>query len=301
MIMDDFIRRLEGPTVVVCVGPTEERRDFKVAKDLLFEKSEWFKNALKDERFVEGQLNIIELPEDTPSVFAAFYYFILHHDELAFEAVCVQHDGIEACCEQLKLCIDLWIFGDKIRMLELQNAAMKRACVIVRECDIRKAAIPAAVLQNCFSKTLPGSPLQVLAADYVVDCMVTEPQKSAQLLSGLATVEGFVTALLKSHVKYHEMNADIAPDSTFPRYLEPYRYREILYDPPARQEKTNPYSYDGRLDESYLKCLDCKQAEDDVELRCANCMKGSTEEKVAAVPLCEDCAFKREMEANATS
>ncbi|KXT06886.1 hypothetical protein AC578_7197 [Pseudocercospora eumusae] len=208
--MDDFIRQLEGPTVVVCVGPTENenRRDFKVAKHLLCEKSDWFNDALKDERFVEGQLSIVELPEDSPSVFAAFYYFILHHDELAFKPVCIETDGIETCCEQLKLCIDIWIFGDKIGMPKLQNAAMRRACFVTDECTIKECVIPAAVLEACFSRTLPNSPLQVLATDYVVDCMIMEPEKSAQLLHHLSPIEGFVRAVQEAQEYYHAGNSN---------------------------------------------------------------------------------------------
>lgn len=249
---------------------------------------------MKGERFVEGQLNVVELPEDSPSVFAAFYYFILHHDELAFNPVCIETDGIEACCEQLKLCIDIWIFGDKIGMLKLQNAAMRRACFIATECAIRKGLIPAAVLEACFSKTLPNSPLQVLAADYVVDCMVEEPEKSAHLLHHLSLIEGFATALQKSQKYYHGQKFDVYPEAGFPRYFDPYSYPEVFYLTSLKQEKTNVYTYDGQPGEKVLRCSDCKVVGSEVELKCTSCVPGSNDEEEAAVPLCEDCAYKRQ-------
>jgi hypothetical protein len=72
---------MRGEKVTVLVG--EAREEFTISKGLISERSKWFANAL-DGRFKEGRESVIELPEDDPKAFTAFFFWI-HANDLYFE------------------------------------------------------------------------------------------------------------------------------------------------------------------------------------------------------------------------
>ncbi|EME84267.1 uncharacterized protein MYCFIDRAFT_210835 [Pseudocercospora fijiensis CIRAD86] len=135
--------------------------------------------------------------------------------------------------------------------------------------------------------------MQVLAADYVVRSMTNEPEKSAQLLSHLATTQGFVSAMQGSQAQYHLANCVKYMEASFPRYEDFYKHQDVLLVLPRGQEETELHTSDGRLNRCYAHCFDCEGVVEEIDLKCLSCLQGSNDEKVAAVPLCETCANDR--------
>ena len=115
-----------GDRVTINVGQGTEQQSFVVAKDLLVARSTWFAKALEGQ-FLEASSNIINLPDDPPTAYAALLFY-LHHGNLNFTAVGPgEPSGVG---EQIHECALVWILGDKYDLPTMQNCAMRRACTL---------------------------------------------------------------------------------------------------------------------------------------------------------------------------
>ncbi|KAK5684659.1 hypothetical protein LTR17_027159 [Elasticomyces elasticus] len=220
--MEDFVQQTHDELVTVRVGDGEEIRDFKLPKALLCARVAWFNSALRDERFLEGNTGIITLPEDDPSIFVAVHYYI-YNQTLSFAQIPEREEDCTRA-EQIAYCIRVWILGHKYCMTGLQNCAMQRACLLLKEKE-DEPLIDNITLKACFSFTAPGSPLRTLAIDYIVD------RTSAK---GVQTIGEFNDVFACSNGASVEELFDAQGDrneegSDFPRYQSPLRHKCDMY------------------------------------------------------------------------
>ncbi|KAK4978166.1 hypothetical protein LTR42_002543 [Elasticomyces elasticus] len=201
--MEDFVRQAHDKLITVRVGSGEGLRDFKIPKALLCARIAWFDSALRDERFLEGNTGIVTLPEDDPSIFVAVHYYI-YNQTLSFAQV-PKREGESTRAEQITYCIRVWILGHKYCMVGLQNCAMQRACLLLKEGD-EEHMLDNATLKACFSCTVDGSPLHHGEFNTVFAC------------SDGATVEELFDA-------QDDLNEK---DYDFPRYQSPLRYKDEM-------------------------------------------------------------------------
>ncbi|WPB05421.1 uncharacterized protein RHO25_010073 [Cercospora beticola] len=201
--MDDFLRSLEGPTVLVKVGTGDSIRHFTVSRALLCQNSVWFKTALEGDRFQEGQTGVISLPEDSPRAFSSFYFYLFRR-KIILTAMKLNEGTFEAFVDQLETCIETWIFANKYSMCFLQDAAMLAFCWHLQLATGNAVGLPASCLALCFSQTAEGSPLRKLAADYIVTRMQGEQPDAGELVGKLAPLQGFIQALNEAHQFHHD-------------------------------------------------------------------------------------------------
>ncbi|KAF2214162.1 hypothetical protein CERZMDRAFT_96186 [Cercospora zeae-maydis SCOH1-5] len=227
--MDDFLKQMEGPTVLIKVGTGEDSRDFTVPKALLCDKSKWFKNALSHKAFIESRTGVIHLPEDTVSGFTSFYFY-LFTKYLAYRDVKLGRDTAELFIEQLDSAVEAWLFADKYLLLGMRNCAMYALCAHLSDATCEDIGIPAASLAACFARTADSSPLRMIVADYVVTRMDEERLDAEDLVQELAGEEGFVKALHEAQNFHHrEKKRD-----TRRRYQRLGRFKGLLLSPIVR-------------------------------------------------------------------
>lgn len=184
----DECRELESEHVTVKVGKDTGRKDFTVPKKILC-RSEWFRNALKEDRFLEGETKIITLPEDQPDVFQVFPYFI-YNGSLCFPRL--GSDMANATRgEELALHARLWAFGDKYLHPRFQSFVIFRLCEILQDIFYPES-IPSDALATAFRSCEANSPIRILIGDYVAQCMeITKGEY--QIHSELAVCPGSFT------------------------------------------------------------------------------------------------------------
>ncbi|GIZ45005.1 hypothetical protein CKM354_000818900 [Cercospora kikuchii] len=201
--MDDFLRSLEGPTVLVKVGTGDGGRDFTVSRALLCQNSEWFRSALEGDRFKEGQTGVISLPEDSTRAFSSFHFYLLRR-RMLFPVEKLEDGTVDAFADQLETCIETWTFANKYSMHTLKDTAMIAFCWHLQHATGNVIGLPAACLALCFSHTGEGSPLRQLAADYIVTRMKGKKSDAGELVGDLAPLQGFIQALNEAHQFHHD-------------------------------------------------------------------------------------------------
>ncbi|KAK5739181.1 hypothetical protein LTR17_005482 [Elasticomyces elasticus] len=218
--MEDFVLQTHDELITVRVGSGEGLRDFKLPKALLCARVAWFDSALRDERFLEGNTGIITLPEDDPGIFLAVHYYI-YNQTLSFAQI-PESDGDSTRAKQIAYCIRIWILGHKYCMTGLQNCAMQRACLLLKEKE-DESLIDNITLKACFSFTAPYSPLRTLAIDYIVD------RTSAQ---GVQTIGEFNDVFACSDGASVEELFDAREGRgamNYPLYQSPLQCKDIMY------------------------------------------------------------------------
>ncbi|KAK4502406.1 hypothetical protein PRZ48_005831 [Zasmidium cellare] len=271
----DFLSRANSEKVVIKVGQGERR--FTAPKDLLCERSKWFENALKADRFIEGQTRVVELPEDDPNAVEAFIYFI-YNQSLVF----TDHSDEERRREEVKLCFGIWSFGDKYILPELQNCAMHRACTILDDSGYKRRLDPE-TLRHCFELSSEAkSPLRVLIADYYVFWMES-CSNDLQIDPGLASDPGFLAALHTSEATFHTSPHE------FPRYLRPTRFAKLLHVGIEQKSDSSLCQYEDTWEKPPAYCNDCGYTSA-IKPCCKHCQKAKCS---CPVPdwsfLCQEC------------
>ncbi|KAK4888049.1 hypothetical protein LTR27_013008 [Elasticomyces elasticus] len=248
--MEDFVRQTHDELITVRVGSGEGLRDFKLPKALLCARVAWFDSALRDERFLEGKTGVITLPEDDPNIFVAVHYYI-YNQTLSFAQIPGREED-STRAEQIAYCIRVWILGHKYCMVGLQNCAMQRICLLLKEKE-DEPLIDNITLKACFSFTAPGSPLRTLAIDYIVD------RTSAK---GVQTIGEFNDVFACSDGASVEELFDAQgdrneEDSDFPRYQSPLRHKYEMYVKDAGTTAQADWIKDIILGTQRGSCEDC--------------------------------------------
>lgn len=256
---------LESERMAVKVGKNSACKDFTVPKEILC-RSEWFKAALRDNQFREGQSKIIELPEDTPEVFEIFLYF-LYNECITFPELSQDTAGAVRG-EELVLHSYLWAFGDKYLAPGFQSCVIFRLCYILRETSFFEP-IPGAALETAYRNLKTTSPIRTLIGDYIVTCLETISEY--RVPKRLAQAPGFFQVLHKSEAAFHSL-----PKGDFPRQLKPKKFAEILKDDTERM-KTEDSGDDGYVS-SYgvpsdlsFTCEECGYPGDTINVECKQC------------------------------
>ncbi|KAK4554657.1 hypothetical protein LTR86_008159 [Recurvomyces mirabilis] len=222
--LEHFCQSLDSSMVTVEVGSGADSKRFTAPKALLCDIP-WFENALKDERFKEGIEARIMLPDDPPRIVPALCYYA-YRCYLNFPSHLDW--SREEFVDELSLCIDLWLFGDKYDIKNIQDIVMYHICVLLRKLDAEYAgwSMPDDVLVRCFLHTMPSSPLRKVAADIIVRQIHggrnTAPT-ATKSLDTLGACDGFTTELLSSQHLYYQ-----GTEAGFPRYLRPVRFASAL-------------------------------------------------------------------------
>ncbi|KJX95449.1 hypothetical protein TI39_contig4112g00002 [Zymoseptoria brevis] len=217
--MAELVKRLESPLITIRVGQGAGARDFHVPQGILCACSDWFTNALKDGRFIEGTAKLINLPEDTARVFEAFVVF-------AYEGILTfpnDYETPEICGEAFHFALDIWNFGEKYMLPYLQNAAVTSACYFIKD-----ETIPMTVLSACFdAAATETSPFRVMIADYAVNYMTVEGESAGiEVEHHLAGREGFLRAFQASQVACGTLDK-----GSFPRYRKPMDFGTTFFKP----------------------------------------------------------------------
>ncbi|KAK4623949.1 hypothetical protein CLAFUW4_05315 [Fulvia fulva] len=158
------VQQIKSEQVTIRVGSDSKQRGFAMPKDLLCARAEWFKNALKEDRFIEGSTGVIELPDDLPEVFEAFEFF-LYQSQLWFESPDKLTE--EELQEELILNARIWTFGDKYLLPQLQDIAMSRMCAVLDQGDALNCS--AHTLAQCYNAVRADSPVRLIIIDNLVD------------------------------------------------------------------------------------------------------------------------------------
>lgn len=121
-------RSLTGPTIEIRVGTATSVRDsadlsvnWFLPKRLISHHSP-FVAAVSNRDFKERRENLIQLPDDKPTVFALFVEWLYYGDYTPEPPLAVPHSktvgvSIDAEC---------WVLGDKLLCTDFKNHAMKR-------------------------------------------------------------------------------------------------------------------------------------------------------------------------------
>ena len=256
---------LESERMAVKVGKDSACKDFTVPKEILC-RSEWFKTALKDNQFREGQSKIIELPEDTPEVFEIFLYF-LYNECITFPELSQDTPG-GLRGEELVLHSRLWAFGDKYLAPDFQDCVIFRLCYVLHE-ESCSEPIPGLALAAAYYNSKTTSPICTLIGDYIVMCL--ETVSDYKVPKRLAQAPGFFQVLHKSEAAFHSL-----PRDDFPRQLKPRKFAEIL-KADAGRVKTEDDGDDGYVS-SYgvptgliFSCEECGYKDDKTNVECKQC------------------------------
>ncbi|SMR48513.1 unnamed protein product [Zymoseptoria tritici ST99CH_1E4] len=214
-VMAELVKRLESPMVIVRVGQGSGAKDFRVPQDVLCACSTWFTNALKADRFVEGQTRHIRLPEDSVSTFEAFVAFA-YEGRLSFTLANTLARG-----DDFQYALDIWNFGEKYMLPHLQDAAVISACIFLNEDNV-----PFDTLGRCFDlAATETSPFRIIIADYAVHRMSRGGEHiGIAVEQHLGGCSGFLRAFHSSQ----KASGDLAKIE-FPRYRTPARAGKQLF------------------------------------------------------------------------
>ncbi|KAF5871314.1 uncharacterized protein Bfra_007830 [Botrytis fragariae] len=151
---DLYIKMVVSSKVKIFVGP--EKKSFEVPKDLLSYYSPVFDRSFNG-NFMEGQTQIIELPEDTVEDFEVLVEYIFHHsvgDKLSISKN--GRNAAERCISFLKYA-DLYDLGDISTLIyyELRSALIEGG----------PSAFKSSFIEVVFSLTKDGNCLRALMAD----------------------------------------------------------------------------------------------------------------------------------------
>jgi len=144
--------------ITVVVGSGEEMRKFYTYKGLLAHYSTYFKAALKDE-WREGASKTVELKEDNPEVFKAFFHWI-HTGKLYFA---LDASG-KIPLSQMLIC-EIFVFGDARGSPDLCNTAID----VLLQKTHQEWRVPLAEAPYVYQNTLPGSALRKFLVDDAVE------------------------------------------------------------------------------------------------------------------------------------
>lgn len=288
-ISTDSLRQLDSERITIKVGEGDGVEEFRVAKDLLCSRSKFFANALKPDRFVEGQNRIINLPDDSPAAFEAFVYF-LHTSCLGFDDwPCAG----ERRAYELIQCFEVFVFGQKYCLKPLSNAAMHRACSLL-EFGEKDDEIDPSTLTACFMVTDEGSPMRTLISDFVVERKAMAKlgegnageKKSYVVDKELEECEGWEEAVEESQ----KAKATLSK-SDFPRSKKPSKFCDLFYlDEKPDEDVADEISYFTSWKSPMRSCEDCGYVMDPVIPQCAECSRSHCKcEGTKVVLRCEDC------------
>ncbi|KAK4542970.1 hypothetical protein LTR36_005968 [Oleoguttula mirabilis] len=214
-----FHNNLSGERVTVIVGQDQEQVEFNFPKALLCSRSAWFDTAFREGRFVEGKAGRITLPDDSPSAFMAFEYYV-YFEDLAYVDLMSLPDDHDEWREHFEHCIEVWVLGDKYHMPGLQNTIMLRACEVLKRKMDTVFSLDALTL--CFQHSTRGSPLRKIAADYIVHKIECEGMRidDWELCFGF---DGFFAEIYESKSCFHDL-----PSHDFPRYKKAVSYGDLF-------------------------------------------------------------------------
>ena len=139
------------------VSSFERQRSFAVHEGLLKERSEFFTNALKPERFKEGIERVVSMPEDDPDIFAVYIQHLYRPDLMSVDR---KLNGEEI--EQKYMCLaDLYVLAEKLidtKTKEHVSHALKSL--------MQKSVISLAVVFPIYDGTLKNDPARALIVDW---------------------------------------------------------------------------------------------------------------------------------------
>ncbi|KAI4647966.1 hypothetical protein J4E93_004377 [Alternaria ventricosa] len=147
-----------GDMITIVVGSAENVRKFYTYQGLLAHYSTYFKAALKDD-WKEGTLKTVNLKDDNPEVFKAFFHWI-YTGKLYFA---LDASGKIPLSEQL-IC-EIYVFGDARGSTNLYNAAID----LLLQKTHQEWKVPLDQIPYVYENTLPGSALRKYLVDDVVE------------------------------------------------------------------------------------------------------------------------------------
>lgn len=148
LISDSF-----DTTVQIIVG--QNKKAFTIHKGILYNVTPYFRAAFEGQ-FLESPKQVLEFPEEDETLFRHFQLWVYTKDIL--------EDGEEIDTMNWKVLVDLYIFGDKYGVSELQNAAIN--LLIDKRASSR--IIPVGTFNHVYENTQASSPLRKLCVDWSV-------------------------------------------------------------------------------------------------------------------------------------
>lgn len=265
--------------MTVIVGRDDDKVEFNFPKGLLCSRSKWFEKAFREGRFVEGRARTITLPDDPPSAFMAFEYYIYTNDLSFLDLTSPSTRHHVDFSSHLQHCFEVWVLADKYYMPGLQNAVMLRACEVLK--SDRCTKITDEMLAFCFQNTTRGSPLRTIAADYIVRCIEDDGQcmEDFDAVSGL---DGVASEIYKAKTAYH------ITVGHFPRYSKAVKNEHLLLVDDSAAIPSDTLQGYSRWRDSTL-CEECGLWDADVRCRVGcmqnKCCSNTRNYRV----ICDDC------------
>ena len=141
-----------GTTITVKVGKDKEAKSFIVYKSLLCDTAPYFRVALTG-YFWESETQILELPEDDPSVFEHFLLWLYNGD------IFDENDDLESI--PWGMLIDLYLFGEARGIPCLQNDTIDKFI----DKGNHVGNVPTHCLHKVYNHTMVEAPLRRLIVD----------------------------------------------------------------------------------------------------------------------------------------
>ncbi|KAF2122014.1 hypothetical protein BDV96DRAFT_593954 [Lophiotrema nucula] len=155
----------DTPIIKVIVG--SEKKELSVYERLIVQRSKFFANALRGDRWTEAQEKTVTLPEDDPVIVGAYIEFIFPGAKLvlpsmAFKDVCVLGTEKSVACiqENLVYLCDLYVLARKLmdeKTSELLLGEMKRTA--------RRDAPPLTAITTIYDGTTTGDPARAIIVE----------------------------------------------------------------------------------------------------------------------------------------
>ncbi|KAJ9646465.1 hypothetical protein H2199_002514 [Coniosporium tulheliwenetii] len=168
--------------VRIKVGGGDNPKEFRAHRGVLTHSSSYFKAALSG-HFKEGKDGEIDLPDDDPNVFEAFYYWLFTRQLWDPNTIAIAKAGSVPLTFDL-LC-KIFVFGDARGIPGLRNAAVD---AILYKSGEQWIIMPTAIINYVYENTPKDSMLRKLAVDMVMkifDAKKLSPECNPELLMDL--------------------------------------------------------------------------------------------------------------------
>ena len=152
---------------IVSIEVGSEKETFRVHKDLLVSKSEFFRAALKDS-WIESQNGSVTLADTKVPEFEIFVHWLYYN---AIESQRPQEEWDVQTWESM---VSLWCTGDALMSIHFKNAVMN--LMVKKRSDSQgPSTFNRPLATHIYDVTVPGSKLRLFFADSWARCTNLEP------------------------------------------------------------------------------------------------------------------------------
>jgi hypothetical protein len=159
---DEFASNIHdfGNIVTILVGPDEQH--FLIHQDAICDKSKFFKAACS-QRWIEGQVKLVRLPEANVEVFEAYCKWV--YSGMIEATPSTREDEKQNKRYKRDMFIDLYLLGDVLDDIQLRRVA---TCAVFKILEVGGKLPNPDIIAVIWSSTPPGSLFRKQLVDYTV-------------------------------------------------------------------------------------------------------------------------------------